>query len=215
MQPATIDKKFKHKDLPSGRIDPATALTRLKDGNARYVAGEMSARDFSVGRAEREAKQFPFAAVLSCADSRVAPELAYDQGPGDLFVVRLAGNFVNTDGLASLEYATEFLNVGLIVVMGHTHCGAVDAAIKVLKENAELPGALPCLIESIKPVMRRVLEEAPDDQLNRGIRSNVRENVKRLREDDALIGKRVAAGEVGVIGAVYDLASGRVEFLDE
>lgn len=210
-----VPEEFKPDDLPEHRIDPARALQRLKDGNARYRAGEMTARDYSVGRAEREAKQFPFAAVLSCADSRVAPELAFDQGPGDVFVVRLAGNFVNTDGLASLEYAVEFLNVGLVVVMGHTHCGAVDAAIKVLKEGAELPGALPCLVESIKPVMRRVLEEAPDDQLNRGIRSNVRENVRRLREDDALIAARVASGEIAIVGAVYDLASGQIEFLED
>lgn len=210
-----VPESLKKPDVPGRRVAPQQALQRLQEGNARYKRGEIRARDYSVGRAEREAKQYPFAAVLSCADSRVAPELAFDQGPGDVFVVRLAGNFVNTDGLASVEYAVEFLKVGLIVVMGHTHCGAVDAAIKVIKEGVELPGALPCLVENIKPIMRRVLEEDEDDQLNRGIRSNVRENVKRLREDMAIVGHYVKTGEVEVVGAVYDLASGHIEFLDD
>lgn len=211
----SIPEKFKSDALPPQRMRPAEALAKLREGNARYAKGESSARDYHVGRAEREAKQFPFAAILSCADSRVAPELAFDQGPGELFVVRLAGNFVNSDGLASVEYAVEFLNVGLVVVMGHSNCGAIDAAIKVIKDGAELPGSLPCLVENIKPIMRRVLEEDEEDQLNRGIRSNVRENVKRLRENDPLLAKRVQAGDIAVVGAVYDLASGNIEFLED
>jgi carbonic anhydrase len=93
------------------------------------------------------------AAILSCADSRVSPELLFDQGPGDLFVVRLAGNFVDDDGLASLEYAVKFLGAPLLMVLGHSNCGAVDAAIKVVKEGAELPGHLPELVDSIKPAV--------------------------------------------------------------
>src|SRR5512138_2942243 len=121
-------------------ISGAAALQRLIDGNARYAANDPNERDFSSGRAARAAAQYPIAAILSCADSRVAPELVFDQGPGDLFVVRVAGNVVNTDLLASLEYGVEFLGIPLIMVLGHSGCGAVDAAIEVLKKDAKLPG---------------------------------------------------------------------------
>src|SRR3712207_3984048 len=107
----------------------------------------------SAGRVARAAVQYPFAAILSCADSRVSPELAFDQGPGELFVVRLAGNFVNDDGLASLEYGTRFLGVPLVMILGHSNCGAVSATIKVLQEGAALPGHLPELVNSIKPAV--------------------------------------------------------------
>jgi carbonic anhydrase len=113
------------------------------EGNARYVAKKPAHRDFSAGRAARTRSQYPVAAILSCADSRVAPEFAFDQGPGDLFVVRLAGNFANDDGLASLEYAVKFLGVPLVMVLGHANCGAIGAAIKVVDDNAELPDICP------------------------------------------------------------------------
>jgi carbonic anhydrase len=116
------------------------ALRSLVTGNARYVANAPRVRDFSAGRAARVEIQAPFAAILSCADSRVAPELVFDGDPGDLFVVRLAGNVVNPDVLASLEYTVALLRTPLIVVLGHSGCGAVDAAIKVAKHGAELPG---------------------------------------------------------------------------
>jgi len=108
-----------------------------------YAANTPNERDFSSGRAARAQVQYPIAAILSCADSRVAPELAFDQGPGDLFVVRVAGNIVTPDLLASLEYGVEFLGVPLVMVLGHSGCGAVDAAIKVLKTKAVLPGLCP------------------------------------------------------------------------
>jgi carbonic anhydrase len=108
-------------------IGADAALSLLMKGNVRYVANRPTHRDFSAGRAERTKSQYPIAAVLSCSDSRVAPEFAFDQGPGDLFVVRVAGNFANEDGLASFEYAVKFLGVPLVVVLGHSNCGAVDA----------------------------------------------------------------------------------------
>src|SRR4029077_5997837 len=95
--------------------------------------------------------QFPIAAILSCSDSRLAPELAFDQGPGDIFVVRVAGNFVNIDGLASMEFAVKVLGVPLIMVLGHSNCGAIASAVKVVMDRAELPGHLPELIKSIEP----------------------------------------------------------------
>jgi carbonic anhydrase len=111
--------------------------------------------------------QFPIAAILSCADSRVAPEFAFDQGPGDLFVVRLAGNFANDDGLASLEYAVKFLGVPLVLVLGHSNCGAVSSAIRVVEDNAEPPGHLPGLVQSIKPAVEAAKAKSPKD-LSRG-----------------------------------------------
>lgn len=118
---------FAADEPPQNVISPDAALERLMAGNARYAANAMQRQDFSAGRAARVTAQFPIAAILSCSDSRVAPELAFDQGPGDLFIVRLAGNFVDDDGLASLEYAVKFLGVPLLMVLGHTNCGAVAA----------------------------------------------------------------------------------------
>ena len=123
------------------------------DGNARSAASALNERDFSSSRAARVHGQHPSAGLLSGADSRVAPEFAFDQGPGDLFVVRVAGNVVNPDLLASLEYDAHFLGVPLVMALGHTKCGAVDAAIKVLKSKAVLPGHLPELITAIKPAV--------------------------------------------------------------
>lgn len=191
-------------------VDPNAALQRLVEGNARYVAGTRITADFSAGRAQRALTQRPFAAILSCADSRVAPELAFDQGPGDLFVVRVAGNFVSDDGLASLEYAVNFLDTRLILVLGHSNCGAVDAAIKVVRDNLELPGHLPDMLREIKPAAETALASGGDDILNTAIAENVRLGVDRLAGAEPIIGGMVASGSVKIVGAVYDLATGRV-----
>jgi carbonic anhydrase len=111
---------------------PEAALNLLTEGNDRYAANQTRERDFSAGRASRALGQAPFAAVLSCAASRIAPELAFDQTPGDLFVVRVAGNFVTTDGLASLEFGAAVLGTKLIMVLGHNSCGAVNAAVAAI-----------------------------------------------------------------------------------
>src|SRR6478609_8661916 len=159
--------------LPNA-IAPADALKRLMDGNARYAANTPNQRDFSSGRAARVQGQYPIATILSCADSRVAPELAFDQGPGDLFVVRVAGNIVNPDLLASLEYGAQFLGVPLIMVLGHSGCGAVDAAIKVLKAKAVLPGHLPQLIAAIKPAATVAEKTKTGSLLDNAVTENVR-----------------------------------------
>jgi len=190
-------------------VDPESALQRLLDGNARYASGTRANTDFSVGRAQRALTQRPFAAILSCADSRVSPELAFDQGPGDLFVVRLAGNFVSEDGLASLEYAVNFLGTRLIMVLGHSNCGAVDAAIKVVRDKVELPGHLPEMLREINPAAETVLA-AGGDILGTAITENVRLGVQSLATSQPSLAPRVGAGDVQVVGAVYDLATGRV-----
>ncbi len=151
--------------------------------------------DFSSGRAARATAQYPIAAILSCADWRVAPELVFDQGPGDLFVVRVAGNSVNTDILASLEYGVEFLGIPLIVVLGHSGCGAVDAAIKVLKKDAKLPGHLPGLVGALKPAVVIAEKAKSGSLLDNAIAVNVRRSVAALEQPAADPGARLRGEE--------------------
>jgi carbonic anhydrase len=195
---------------PPNAIAPAEALKRLMDGNARYAANTPNQRDFSAGRAARVQAQYPIAAVLSCADSRVAPEFAFDQGPGDLFVVRVAGNIVNSDLLASLEYGVQFLGVPLIMVLGHTGCGAVDAAIKVLKTKAVLPGHLPELIAAIKPAVIVAQKKHTGNLLDNAITENVRRQVARLKNSPPVVQKLYAGKKIDIVGGVYDLATGKI-----
>ncbi|WNC94200.1 carbonic anhydrase [Paraburkholderia sp. FT54] len=194
-------------------IPPAEALDRLMQGNARYAANTPSNKDFSAGRAARVPAQYPIAAIVGCADSRVAPELAFDQGPGDLFVVRVAGNFVNNDILASLEYGVEFLGVPLIMVLGHTNCGAVTAAVKVLKDGTHLPGHLPELVRAIKPAVQLANAGHGEDLVAQATLENVRLNTNRLMVSKPLIGPYVKSGKVKVVGGVYDLATGKITLL--
>lgn len=191
-------------------IPPAQALDRLMQGNARYAANTSSNKDYSAGRAARVSAQYPIAAIVGCADSRVAPELAFDQGPGDLFVVRVAGNFVNDDILASLEYGVEFLGVPLIMVLGHTQCGAVGATVKVLQEGVRLPGHLPELVRAIRPAVRIAQAEHGADLVAQATIENVRLNTNRLTVSKPLIGEYVKSGKVKVVGGIYDLATGKI-----
>jgi carbonic anhydrase len=199
--------------LKPNAIGADAALRRLMAGNVRYVTNKPKHRDFSAGRAERTRSQYPIAAVLSCADSRVAPEIAFDQGPGDLFVVRLAGNFANDDGLASLEFAVKFLGVPLVMVLGHSNCGAIGAAIKVVEDNAELPGHLPGLVQSIKPAVEAAKAKSPHDLLAAAITENVALNVKRLETAQPLLASFAQSKQVKIVGGVYDLANGKVGLL--
>jgi carbonic anhydrase len=198
---------------PQNAIAPSQALKRLMEGNARYAANQPTERDYSAGRAAREEAQYPIAAVLSCSDSRVAPELLFDQGPGDLFVVRVAANFVNDDGLASLEYAVKYLNVSLVMVLGHTNCGAVAAAVEAIKGRAELPGHLPDLVKSIEPAVIAAHGRHPSDLVAVSIEENVRLNVKRLIGDEPIMSEALAAKKMAVSGGIYDLAAGKVRLL--
>lgn len=194
-------------------MTPDQALKRLMDGNARYVANAPDNKDFSAGRAARAQSQHPFAGLLSCADSRVAPELAFDQSPGELFVVRVAGNFVNTDGLASLEFGVKVLGMPLIMVLGHTNCGAIAATINVMKEKTQLPGHLPDLVKAIKPAIDLAEKANAANPLDEAIKQNVRYNVRRLLEAKPIIAEAAAAGKVKVVGGMYDLATGKVALI--
>lgn len=195
---------------PQNAISPDAALARIMEGNARYVANTPSVKDFSAGRAARTKGQYPIVGLLSCADSRVSPELAFDQEPGDLFVVRVAGNFLDDDGLASLEYGVKFLGVPLLMVLGHTNCGAVDAAIKVVRDKITLPGHLDELVANITPAAATALKAKPDNPLDAAIVENVRLNVKELQNATPVISEFAASGKIKVVGGLYDLASGKV-----
>lgn len=199
-------------DAPNA-IAPEAALDRLMQGNARYAANAPEQRDFSAGRAARASAQYPIAAILSCADSRVSPELVFDQGPGDLFVVRLAGNFVDDEGLASLEYAVKFLGAPLVMVLGHTNCGAVAAAVKVVMERAVLPGHLPELIKSIEPAVIAAHDRHPSDLVAAAIEENVKLNVTRMKGDEPILSEALAAKKIAAVGGVYDIATGKVSLL--
>jgi carbonic anhydrase len=194
-------------------ISPAAALQRLMDGNARYAANAPEEKDHSAGRVARVAAQYPIAAVLSCSDSRVSPELAFDQGPGDIFGVRVAGNFLNVDGLASMEYAVKFLGVSLLMVLGHSNCGALQAAVKAVIERAELPGHLPDLVKSIQPAVIAAHRKHPGDLVAAAIEENISLNVKRLDDDTPIIAEALSAKKIGVVGAIYDLATGKVSLI--
>jgi carbonic anhydrase len=192
---------------------PDAALKLLVEGNARYVANQPRERDFSAGRASRAAGQAPFAAILGCADSRVAPELAFDQNPGDLFVVRVAGNFVTRDGLGSLEFGAAVLGTKLIMVLGHTSCGAVNATVAALQKGNTPPGHIADLVRAMKPGIESVVKQPGTDLEQRALIANVQHNVEQLKHAKPILAAMVARNEIRVVGAVYDLATGKVSLV--
>ncbi len=194
----------------SAAATPDAALSLLNEGNQRYVTNQPRERDFSAARASRELGQAPFAAILGCADSRVAPELAFDQNPGDLFVVRVAGNFVTPEGLGSLEFGAAVLGVKVIMVLGHTSCGAVNATVAALQKGNNLPGHIADLVRAMKPGIEPVLKETGGDLEQRAVVANVRYNVGRLQQAKPILAELVAKKQLRVVGGVYDLATGKV-----
>ncbi len=197
---------------PENVISPDAALHRLREGNERYVRGDTRRHDF---RHEREALskgQNPFAAVLSCADSRIAPEYCFDTARGDLFVCRIAGNFASDEMVASLEYAVQVLNTPLILVLGHEACGAVDATIKSIKDGTTLPGHLPSLVDAIRPAVEAA-QGQPGDMLANAIRQNVKLNVDKLKTAGPILKSFVDDNKIRVVGGIYELRTGRLELL--
>jgi carbonic anhydrase len=201
---------------PATGADAKDALDRLLDGNRRWVNGQ-SAR---VGRTPQDFAsdadgQAPFAAIVACADSRVAPELIFDQGVGDLFVVRVAGNIVSGAGAAikgSLEFAVAELGVKLIMVLGHSQCGAVKAAIAHVEESDAPPGAIGELVGLIQPAVAGA-QGQPGDMLDNVIQANVERCVGRLKGLEPILSEFVKRGELRVIGGVYELATGVVNVI--
>lgn len=195
---------------PQNAISPDAALRRLMQGNARYAANQLDAKDFSSGRAARERSQYPIVAVLGCADSRVAPELVFDQGPGDIFVIRVAGNYLSGDGLASLEYAVGVLKTPLVMVLGHTECGAIKATISEIKQPAPLPGHIWDIVDAVRPGVAKAVEAGGSNMLANAIGANVDYNVSRVASAQPVVSEAVRNGSVRVVGAVYELATGAV-----
>ena len=187
------------------------ALVRLRQGNARYVSGIARRPEGGlIRRVELLQGQSPFCTVLTCADSRVPPELIFDQGLGDLFVIRVAGNILDGSVLGSIEYAAIYLEVSLVVVMGHSQCGAVGAAVKNDDDNPNAHDYLDTLIEQIRPAVKIAIAQGEHDLLRRSVVANAQRVAQQIQEvvHDDLRDKQVV-----VLPAYYNLESGVVEWL--
>jgi carbonic anhydrase len=207
-----LAKEKKMVPKPQNVLSPDAALDRLMHGNKRYVDGLMKRHDFAHEREALSKGQNPFAAILGCADSRIAAEFCFDTALGDVFVCRVAGNFANEDIVASLEYAVAVLKTPLIMVLGHESCGAVDATVKSVNEGTTLPGHLPALVSAIKPAVEAVKDQRGDILAN-AIRSNVTLNVGRLQKSSPILDKAVGDKSLRVVGGVYRLATGKVDLV--
>jgi carbonic anhydrase len=205
-------KKTKAPPKPENVISPDASLKRLMDGNARYVDGVARRHDFKNEREALSGGQNPYAGILSCADSRIAPEYAFDSARGDLFVCRLAGNFANDDSIASLEYGVAVLGVPLILVLGHDACGAIDATIKSLKDDKPLPGHMPSLVTALSPAVKAVSQKG-GDVLGNAIRQNVIDNVAKLKSATPILSAAVEQNKLKVVGGIYRLKDGRVDMV--
>ena len=197
-------------------LTPDEALQFLIDGNNNFLAGKDSSPPMGPQRRLELAKgQSPFCAYVTCSDSRVPPELLFGRGLGELFIIRNAGNTVDTAAMGSIEYAVAVLKVPLVVVMGHEKCGAVDAACKVIMEDARFPGAIDDMINPILPAALGVRDEQGKINLEDAVRENVRRIVYRLRfEADPIMLNPQKEGKLKVVGAYYDLTRGQVDFFD-
>ena len=190
---------------------PTEALELLKAGNARFVTGTPTPDAYGPRVAELKAGQSPFATVLGCSDSRVPIETVFDQAPGALFVVRVAGNFLNDDNLGSIEFAVEVLNVNLIVILGHENCGAVTAALDYVRDGAIQPGHIQGIVKALEPAVQGA-RGSPGGWLQNAIAHNVMLNVRAATARSKIIAAPVDAGEVKVIGGIYNLSTGIVVF---
>ncbi len=198
------------------QITPEKALNLLKEGNQRFVQKQQVARDLAVQVEQTSTGQYPFATVLSCIDSRVPAELVFDQGIGDIFSARVAGNFVNTDILGSMEFACKLAGTKLILVLGHTACGAVKGAC----DHAEL-GNLTSMLANLAPAVEAIKEPAAAEErtsanidfVNAVGTKNVALTIARIREESEVLAEMEKAGEIAIVGGMYDLATGKVNFL--
>jgi carbonic anhydrase len=189
-------------------VSSDSALQKLIDGNKHFTTGEFIHPNQTPERRTKLTKaQHPFAIILGCSDSRVPPEIIFDQGLGDLFVVRDAGNIVNDEVLGSIEYAVEHLGVRLIVVLGHQRCGAVSAAV----QGGEVPGHIQSLVEAIRPAVEKARGES-GSLLENAINENIAMVVKKLKTSEPILEHFVQDGDLKIIGARYDLDDGNVVF---
>ncbi|MBW4695752.1 MAG: carbonic anhydrase [Lyngbya sp. HA4199-MV5] len=194
-------------ELPPA-LSPDAALKKLMEGNQRFVQHQPQYPDQSAKRLEEVAQvQHPFATVLSCADSRVPAEIVFDQGIGDIFDVRIAGNIATPEAIGSIEYAVALVGTPLLMVLGHERCGAVTAAVK----NEPLPGAISTFVTPILPAVKRVKDQ-PGDAVDNAVAANVRYQIEQLQRS-SLLTERVQSGKLKIVGGRYDLDTGTVTML--
>lgn len=194
--------------VPSS-LSPDEALQKLMAGNQRFIQHHPQYPDQSEARLLEVAQaQHPFATVLSCADSRVPAELIFDQGIGDIFDVRIAGNIATAAAIGSIEYAVVLLETPVLMVLGHERCGAVTAAV----QNKPLPGEIGTFVEAILPAVERVKNQ-PGDTVDNAVNANVQYQIEQLLQRSNLIAERVQSGKLKVIGSRYDLDTGAVTIL--
>lgn len=199
-------------------------LTMLKEGNLRFCSNQLLHQHQDMARvSELNSGQQPFAVIIGCSDSRVSPEIIFDQGLGDLFSIRTAGNVMGDYEEGSIEYAVEHLHSKLVVVLGHTNCGAVKAFIDIehgdnhnATEHAEELGHIKSIVDKLnsEEEEHEIFSTEGTDTYNRAIKANIIHGVKQLRNSDPILSKKYKEGEIQVIGALYHLDSGVVEFLD-
>jgi carbonic anhydrase len=200
---------------PAPAVSPEEALTRLKDGNYRFRNAEMQHPRVNAARVKETAEngQAPFATILGCSDSRVPCEFLFDQGIGDLFIIRVAGNVCDVDETGSIEYGVGHLGSPLLVVLGHEKCGAVTAVVK----KAELEGSIPELVANIRPAVQAAEKlhpgMAPDALVPFALRTNVLQSIEDLLRRSEVVRELVREGKLAVVGAVYDLETGDVSWL--
>lgn len=189
-------------------LNPDAALQKLMEGNQRFVQHQPQYPDQSALRLQEVAQaQHPFATILSCADSRVPAEIVFDQGIGDIFDVRIAGNIATPEAIGSIEYAVVLLGSPLLMVMGHERCGAVTAAV----QNESLLGDIGTFVKAIKPVVKKV-ESQPGDAVENAVVANVQYQIERLKRSQ-LLTKQVESGKLKIVGGRYDLDTGRVNII--
>jgi carbonic anhydrase len=202
-------------------VSAASALQKLREGNARFAANARGTGTLitAARRAKLTGAQEPFAIVLGCSDSRVPVELVFNQGPGDLFVIRVAGNIVAPSLIGSVEFAADRFGTRLVVVLGHSSCGAIQATIEELHRPTKQSPYLKAIVDRIRPGVEQLVTAGADDGAlaveHAAMTANVRASVDQLRHGSAIIENLIANDGLAVTGAWYSLETGRVEFLEE
>jgi carbonic anhydrase len=192
----------------SAPVSADEALRRLMQGNARYISGHMIHADYQHARRLLAQSQKPFAVIVGCSDSRVGPEIVFDEGLGDIFVIRTAGEVVDAVALGSIEYAVEHLGSPLIVVLGHERCGAVSAAVA----GGEAPGHIADIVKAIEPAVEQTKGQ-PGDPVENAVRAQAINVARQLQDSHPILAEAVQSGKLKIVAARYDLDTGKVELL--
>lgn len=203
---------IKNPPQPENVLTPEAALERLMAGNDRYVAGHSTPLNFEHERAALVKGQNPYASILSCADSRISPEFCFDEQRGDLFVARVAGNYLTTDFVATLEYAAVVLHTPLIMVLGHESCGAIQAAIDAVDNSTQFPGHIQSIASALAPAVRAI-DKQSKNRIDDVVKMNVIQNVQELKKQTPILNRLVAEKKLLVVGGVYNLKTGKVDMV--